>query len=250
MKPDQAVLTEVLEGFPSDKKWYHSYMYYNWSRLFEDFSFIRKHVPTSARVLDVGAVPPLLSALLKGAGYSKITVADPNASAFKSFFDRNQIQHVDLDVLNSFDPSLNEAFDLVCLNEVIEHLSGNLMEVVERVTKCVAPGGYLLVTTPNLRSVCGIAAILLFNSGLASKPYETVRAQYERSSAKYGYYGHLREFTPKEVVDLVSSFGMTHVASKYQRNYLHLGKVHRVIAMLEFFTPGFRTFGKYLFRKP
>lgn len=215
-----------------------------------DLNFIRRHVPTSASILDIGAVPPLLSALLLKEGYTKITVADPTASTFHSFFNRHSIQHVDLDVLNTNDVSNLGTFDLVCFNEVIEHLSGNLIEVLQKVADRVAPGGHLMVTTPNLRSLSGIYAILGCNSGLASKPFETVRMQYERSSAKYGYFGHLREFTPNEVRDLVSSFGLNHYKSAFQANYLRPSIPHKAIYLLEVLFPKLRLFGKHLFQRP
>lgn len=249
MKPNTELLRSIVDGFPNDSKWHFDYMHFNWVRIFEDFQFIRSQISTSSRILDIGAVPPLLAALLKGAGYSDITIADPNASAFQSYFNKNAIKYIDVDVLNRESNPLTGCYDLVCLNEVIEHLSGNLLEVLDRVTSCVAPNGLLLVTTPNLRSLSGLYALTVCNSGLASKPFETVRKQYERSTAKYGYFGHLREFTPKEVVDLISSFGFVPQGARFQANYLRQSIPHRLLSVLELVTPRYRLFGKYLFRR-
>jgi hypothetical protein len=106
-----------------------------------------------------------------------------------------------------------------------------------------------MVTTPNLRSISGLVSLLWYQSGLASKPGESVRAQYEKASAKFGYYGHLREFTPREVVKLVESFGMTHVTSEFLANYQKGGRLINACCLLERFLPNYRLCGKYLFKR-
>jgi SAM-dependent methyltransferase len=250
MTPKNSLIEDILQGCHGNHDWYRSYMSGNWPRIHADFTFICQTIPKSSRILDIGAVPPLLAALLVEHGYSDITVADPNASAFAPYFKKRGIQYLDLDLLNQCDPSLTQGFNLVCFNEVIEHLSGNLLSAVGRVSDCVAPNGHLLVTTPNIRSLSGFVAIFLLGSGLASKPYETVRAQYERSTAKYGYYGHLREFTPREVITLIESFGFKNIAVRYQPSYLQLSRFTKLIALLEWLLPYHRLFGKYLFQRP
>lgn len=224
-------------------------MIWNWPRINADARIISTKLRPNLRVLDIGAVPPLLAGLLRQSGFNEITVADPNASDFKEYFRKDQIKFLDLDVLNDFDNNLVKNFDLVCLNEVIEHLSGNLLHVLDRVVSCLDENGYLYLTTPNLRSLSGLAAIVLFNSGLGSKPYETVRQQYERCQNDNGYYGHLREFTPKEVVQLVESFGLELISIEYQANYLRQSRTHRVVGMLEAVVPNSGLFAKYLFKK-
>jgi len=245
----QQVIDGVLNSVTANQDWYRRYMQGNWPRIAADFRMIQKWVHPGARILDIGAVPPLLEALLKSSGYNDLTVADPHASSFQAYFDANGIKWKDLDLLNQQGDSLNQSFDLVCFNEVIEHLSGNLLEVIQRVSGCVKPGGKLLITTPNLRSLSGLHSLLVANSGLASKPYETVRAQYERRSSTNGYFGHLREFTPKEVVDLITSFGFSITATKFQASYMRQSYTVRAVALLEHLVPRYRLFGKYIFTK-
>jgi predicted SAM-dependent methyltransferase len=135
------------------------------------------------------------------------------------------------------------------MNEVVEHLAGNLLDAIQNAVDCVRPGGYLMVTTPNLRSIWGLYALIRKHSGLASKPGESVRAQYDRASAQFGYYGHVREYTKREVVALFRSFGLTLHAYEFQGRYQPLGKISGLLGLLEKIFPEWRLFGKYIFKK-
>ena len=240
---------DMFDGFSGDDGWYRNYCVSNMKRIASDSLFVASHLNSGDRLLDVGAVPPLMVAMLRRLGFSNLSISDPSENHFSSFCSKHNIDYVQDDLLNNHFRDPIEQFDFVCLNEVIEHLAGNLIIAVESVAMCVRPGGHLLVTTPNLRSLSGLVALLLYSSGLASKPRETVLAQYKRASAKWGYFGHVREYTTKETTDLVESFGFELVAIKMQPNYLDLGGLFRIVKAAERFTPSWRLFGKYLFRK-
>ena len=154
-----------------------------------------------------------------------------------------------MDVLNGTGELAEDQYDLVCFNEVVEHLAGNLLTALERVSKLVSQNGHLLVTTPNLRSLSGLVSLLVYSSGLASKPKESVKMQFDRKSSDYGYYGHVREYTSREVIELVESMGFVLVKKRFQPNYLKNSRLMRIVGAVEYLTPRYRLFGKYLFRK-
>lgn len=219
-------------------------------RVVADARFVAEHLKENDKLLDVGAVPPLMIALLSRMGFDNLGYTDPLPNSFVGFTESRSVAYHQVDLLNvSTDSTMKEQFDFVCLNEVMEHLAGNLVTAVESVVACLRPGGLLLVTTPNLRSLSGFAALALCHSGLASKPRETVRQQYDRASIEWGYFGHLREFTSKETIDFIESFGLVHTATQMQHGHMKLGRLFRCIGTLERLTPSLRLFGKYLFRK-
>lgn len=243
------ILESLEAGCETHGDMYRDYLRCNSPRIVADANFVAKHVPTSAAVLDIGAIPPLLVALLHRLGYANCTVADPFPDNYRRFFDDAGIRALKGDLLNQALAGQESAFDLVCLNEVVEHLAGNLLPAVGNALACVKPGGLLMVTTPNQRSFSGFASLLFHHSGLASKPFDGVRAQFDRSSSAYGYFGHVREYTKTEVIALFASFGCDLVACEMQPNYLHKKGVMGYARRLEQLFPRWALFGKYLFRK-
>jgi hypothetical protein len=90
---------------------------------------------------------------------------------------------------------------------------------------------------------------LINNSGLASKRYETVRQQYERSSNDMASYGHVREYTRKEIVDLFESFGMKEQSSIMKTSYNVNSKSDKFIYFTEKILPAWRSNQQIIFKK-
>ena len=243
------IIEEILQGCSDHHELYRRVMFRTAWRVQGDFSFIKAQIPHVKSVLDVGAIPPLLAGLLVQSGIQYVTVIDSNAEVFKSYFESVGITHIQGEILSADLEPLHRHFDLVCLCEVVEHLAGDVLLSVERVANCVTPGGYFYITTPNLKSISGALAIFICGSGLASKPHETVRAQYERAASQGGYYGHVREYTEKEIIDLVESMGFIHVKSSFQVRPRAQTRLEKCARFLEHLFPRLRLFGQYLFKK-
>ncbi|MCC6143955.1 MAG: hypothetical protein IT368_09125, partial [Candidatus Hydrogenedentes bacterium] len=84
-------IDSLCAGCAVDSHPYRRYLERTCWRVAADFAFLRKQVPTSASVLDAGAVPPLLVALLAQAGHRQLTVVDPHASAFTPWFEAHGV---------------------------------------------------------------------------------------------------------------------------------------------------------------
>ena len=253
MRISQEAITTAIVSLErqcsENNEWYGGYMRSNAPRIVADAEFVLRHISPGSRILEVGAVPPLFTELLRVNGFSHCDIADPHPEPFNQYFSDMGINAYAINLLNGEGLELAGQYDLVCMNEVVEHLAGNLLVSIESAIKCIRGQGYLMVTTPNLRSFWGLTSLLVESSGLASKPRSTVRAQYERATSKYGYYGHIREYTKREIVELVSSFGMELRAVDFQSNYLDFGPLTRPIGYMERLFPTWRLFGKYLFQK-
>jgi SAM-dependent methyltransferase len=245
----QNAASSILESCTCNVDWYKGYIYGNSPRIEGDFNFIKGNVLPSEKILDIGAIPPLLVEMLRQDGFINCSIADPNPDAFSDYFQKHGVGYQKIDLINQSFKEFENKFDLVCLNEVVEHISGNLLSAIQNAVDCVRPGGKILITTPNLRSIWGLYALVFRSSGLASKPGALVREQYERASAKYGYYGHLREFTKNEIIHLLESFNLKLYKVELQSNYLNFGKHTKQINFLESLFPKWRLFAKYLFIK-
>ena len=226
---------------------YQKYIRSNSSRVLEDAAIVARLFPRQASVLDIGSVPPLFPALLSSKGFQDVSVVDPDASSYQEYLSSIGVEAIDGDILD--DLPIDRKYDLVTFCEVIEHMTRDLRRPLENIVDCVKNGGYFFITTPNLRSVSGLVGLNTYQSGLASKYLETVRRQFDRISSD-GYPGHVREYTEKEVIDLVESFGFVHESSYYQPDYRGRNDpVSKLIYVLETRFPELALFGKYLFKK-
>lgn len=94
-------------------------------------------------------------------------------------------------------------FSTVLCCELIEHLTEDPMHLMSEIHRIVKPGGHLVLTTPNIGSLRGIAAILDgYHPGVFSA-YIRPRAGREVEAR------HNREYSPKEVQQLLENSGFT-----------------------------------------
>ena len=92
-------------------------------------------------------------------------------------------------------------FSTVLCCELIEHLTEDPMHLMSEINRIVKPGGHLVLTTPNIGSLRGIAAILEgYHPGIFTA-YIRPRADGEVEAR------HNREYTPKEIERLLLNSG-------------------------------------------
>lgn len=249
MKKRNKVIEELISLVDVDAPDYGPYLRTHFDRIAEDASLLSNSLSKDSRILDIGAVPPLLSSLLNEQGFSDITIADPNINLYSEYCANKSLKMLELDLLKEREPDISGEFDCVCFCEVMEHLTGPILYHLETVASYVKSGGYLYVTTPNLRSISGLVSIVGFGSGLAAKPRSSVSAQYLRANEANGYYGHVREYCSAEVIEVFESLGFELVTKSFQVRSRTFNRVDKIVQRLERLTPSWRLFGKYLFRK-
>jgi SAM-dependent methyltransferase len=93
-------------------------------------------------------------------------------------------------------PPTKERYDVVILADVLEHLFSEDEPVIDRVKSILKPDGVVVVSLPNaMRHVNRVRAVLGQNIFL-TKHYIL--------HGVYGGYGHIREYSVKEVRDLLT----------------------------------------------
>jgi glycosyltransferase involved in cell wall biosynthesis/SAM-dependent methyltransferase len=100
-------------------------------------------------------------------------------------------------------PYADGHFSTVLCCELIEHLTEDPMHLMSEVNRIVKPGGHLVLTTPNIASLHGIAAVLEgYHPGIFTA-YIRPHAEGEVEAR------HNREYAPKEIQRLLENSGFS-----------------------------------------
>jgi 2-polyprenyl-3-methyl-5-hydroxy-6-metoxy-1,4-benzoquinol methylase len=152
------------------------------------------------RVLEVAAGDASLCASLATRGFRVVANdlrGDNLANAVASFTNADDIQLLPGDLFH-LDPAETGLFDLVVACEIVEHVA-HTVEFLAQLKRFVAPGGHLLMTTPNGS---------YFRNKLPTysqiEDFSTLESQQFKPDAD----GHLFLITPAEMVRLAHMAGL------------------------------------------
>jgi len=148
------------------------------------------HLPSSSRILDIGAYPPHLFNALARLGYQVRGISSPHETIKQPRIKTLNIENKDL-------PFKKNHFDLVLFTEVIEHLTIHPQKVLTQIKRVLKPSGYLLLTTPNVLRWQNIFSLII------RKNIYFPLDQLHQSP----YHRHHREYTRPEIINLLQSVG-------------------------------------------
>ena len=184
-----------------------------------DLDYADKFLRPSDRIMEVGAYPYFLTLPLMSKNYD-VTALDKGSSLeyahVPAVVDRFKLKVIHCDLDNDKIPENDASFDCVIMNEVFEHLRINLISSMREVCRVLRPGGLLLLSTPNLRSVRGI-----YNLLRKQEAYCSMGGIYENYAylENLGVMGHVREYTSKEVTDFLQQIGFEIEGIIYRGSY-------------------------------
>lgn len=224
-KPEQNDLDAIRESAnrifpdaPELKDWYNGYSEQHKTRLAFDLAYLQEEFPntSSTKILELGSTPLILTSAIQERGYTIIGV-DMLPNRFKSSIKNNNLDIVQAELGNGDLPFPDDSFDALILNEVFEHLQSNLIIVFNELKRVLKPGGKLFLSTPNLKSVVGIRNFLF-----RGKAYSCCGELYEehKKFIKYGHMGHVREYSPIEVITFLYKMGFKTETLIYRGRYL------------------------------
>lgn len=193
-----AVIEALITQLP-DQSYWRDYLSAHKARFALDADLVARVTAADARVLDIGASPPVLMRLLVQAGFDTYGVD----------IDPDRLPPTELDIRRCNietqpQPFEDAFFDTVCLFEVFEHLRIDLTFTLGEIHRILKPGGRLIVTTPNLGSLEGLWNFLVKGQAYSCLP--GLYPAYESVSTK-GHAGHIREYTMPEMVSFLSDAG-------------------------------------------
>jgi len=198
-----SVVAEIQSDRAELAEWFQGYAAAHAARFALDFEMLQANVPLESSVLEFGSVPPILTGALKKAGY-RVTGIDIAPERFASAIARLGLEVRKCDIERNPLPFDTSSFDIVVFNELFEHLRINLIYTMREVLRVLKPGGMMLLSTPNFRSLNGIINFIARNRGYSCDG--EVFLQYEKLE-KLGHMGHVREYTAHEVTDFLEKVG-------------------------------------------
>ena len=174
---------------------------------------------TRGRILEVGAYPFFFTAMLSAFG---LPVVGVDLHPFRALdpVQRYGLEIVACDVETGHLPFRDGTFDLLIFNEILEHLRVDPLFALSEANRVLAPGGVMLLTTPNLYF---IKTVLKF---LAGRGFNDPVGEFGKLRT-LGHMGHVREYAPREVRRFLEASGFTvqhHAFKQYQVPRNLLGK--------------------------
>ncbi len=168
------------------------------------------HRSPGTRVLDVGGGDGMLSVMLAAYGLDCTTMdqmyanqeglVNRNGEAYVprllDFLASRGVRTVAHDIYPRGFPFQDKCFDIVVCSEVIEHLPNSPKPILSEIFRVLAPGGIMILTTPNAVSIGKRLRLL---RGLSNE--EDIEFFYNMKAypATTVYRGHNREYTSDEI---------------------------------------------------
>jgi SAM-dependent methyltransferase len=100
--------------------------------------------------------------------------------------------------------------DMVVFTEVLEHLSTGPGRIFSEINRILRPGGALVFSLPNMAKLKNRIAALLGNPVLQPvyAVFKEDKSGYSQGSGEWVHgYGHIREYTMSETIDIVRRYG-------------------------------------------
>ncbi len=220
--------------------WCASYARSQLARIASDLAIVLRHATKDDAILEYGSVPLFLTEALHRTGYRVVGI-DARPERFATAIRTLGLDVRKCDVEREPAPFPDSSFDVVIFNEIFEHLRIDPIFTLRETRRVLKPGGLLLLSTPNLRSLRGIANFLFLNQ--CHSCTGGVYAQYEKLST-LGHVGHVREYTTREVREFLERIGFAVEKLIFRGRYR--GLTPRAITRL---APGLRPFVTYVARK-
>jgi len=202
-----AALDEAARRIRSDDDgldaWATGYFRAHRFRFLEDIHIISRYVESPGPVLEIGCVPPFLTATLRTLGYA-VSGVDLAPARFASVIRELHLDIAQTNIERQALPFDDGTFPAVIMNEVFEHLRIDPIFTLDQVRRVLVPGGRLLLSTPNLYSYRGIVNFLIRQRSwaVAAEPF----AEFLKLRT-LGHMGHVREYTTVELRTFLAAAG-------------------------------------------
>lgn len=192
----RAILQSVETSIRSQEE--RAYFLVHESRYKKILGEIREIGEKKLKILDVGCYPYHLGRALELMGHEVWGIASTHEPIANK---KVSIINIETDPF----PYKDNSFDLVLCSEVVEHLPHSPLPALAEMYRVTKPGGFLLVTTPNITRSINQGKMLLGRSPM----YDIDALLANEGKGSNLYHRHNREYTLGELTRLVTHAGWT-----------------------------------------
>lgn len=196
----QEVEQAVLSDMGPARLWHRSNWIAHRERYRADLAILST-LAVPGMLLEVGAAPCHMTALLSRSGYRVVGV-DIRPDRVAGFIERTAVDVRRCDIEREALPFADGTFSGALLCDVFEHLRIDPAFVLCEINRVLSLNGFLLLTTPNLYSLPSMARYAL------GKSLADPLTEYGKLRG-LGHMGHVREYSSREVLRFLGSFGFT-----------------------------------------
>lgn len=189
-------LAGVVRDFPFPGNAYEpEYLRKHMARYRESCDLIAAQCPREGRLLSVGCEPGHVEILLKELyGYGRVAGLSYRASPeFKQRMAKFDIPVLECDLERAPIPEGDGAFQSVLFLEVLEHMVAGVPHALGEMRRVLAPGGTLVLSTPNLAQFRNRVKLLKGKS--VNWPLDGSKMFFRKPA----HLRHNREYTAREV---------------------------------------------------
>lgn len=188
-----------------------------------EIATIASLLPEPATLVDIGTGTGIVPRVFDRVGYDVICLdqapEDKTRDALQRLLDLNMTGHF-VEVGEAPVPLADGTADLVFAGDVIEHLPHSPRPFMDEVRRILKPGGWCVLTTPNaVRLPVRIKVALGYSNWM---PLEEIYGKPRN-------YGHHKEYTRAELLDLFARTGLTDGQCIYVEDTLRRPRIaHRL----------------------
>lgn len=183
-------------------------------RLFETWRVCTAQLRPGAAILSIGAGSAFVENALQSAGFQVTVVDFPEAIRLNAeYYAAAGMTAVGADVSDGAVFDELGTFDAVLAAEIVEHIPAAPAHAFTTWAGRLAPGGRLIVTTPNLGSISALLRIAFMRPLLADPELTFGAVSFENEGV------HRREYMPAEIRSAMRQAGLEPVFIAYCRNH-------------------------------
>jgi SAM-dependent methyltransferase len=190
----------------------------------------------SQRVLSAGAGNAYVETQLKNTLEATVSVIEfaETIEHNKEHYSSHGFKTYPADLATGMAPDIAEKFDLVLSCEVLEHLPLPPVDHIGVLAPLLAPGGHLVVTTPNRASLGSILKLLLGRPIDPDPSLAFLPVRYENEGI------HRRVYVESEIVVAMTRNSIEHLRTLYFWSRRSFASKRDVLIPLEWARPSFR----------
>jgi len=193
--------------------WFDHFASVHLHRIAFDVDLIRNNTPPGCSLLDVGSLPLMLTGSLQRIGF-KVTGLDISPERMQSAISGLELTIHKCNVETDKLPLPDRNFDGVIFNEVFEHLRINPIDTVAELRRVISIGGQLYLSTPNHLSLLNVHRMISKGRSMDSGIFD----EFEKLKL-FGSMGHVREYTPGDMIDFLKRMGFRIDKLTYRGRY-------------------------------